>query len=148
MHRLIYIALGLFCLGLTPNSAKTAESYEVILTKHLTSFQEYPAEAAEYGLEGDAIIRLRINGKGEIVAYALVKAVGNPILDGSIAKMVEAANPAPRPPKNILNTENEVDFMMPIAFRLEPDMQSLIPIDTMFQRKVSEAWEKHQDETP
>ena len=72
---------------------------------------KYPKAAK--GLIGNAIILLKIDRFGNILAYDLERKTGHPILDESIINMIEKANPVPPFPKNYPNSEHDF-FLIPI----------------------------------
>ncbi len=138
-------AAALFLLAglvfLCPSNARASEPYAVTLTKHLTLHQSYPADAALYAIEGDVIIRLRIEKDGEISAFSFVLDPGHPLLRESVMKMLAAASPVPAPPETLFGKDTALDYMFPIAFRMELTPGSLIAIDRAFQQAVKEAFE-------
>ncbi|MCB2082112.1 MAG: TonB family protein [Rickettsiales bacterium] len=119
-----------------------AVRYETILTKHLTLHQEYPNSARLYGLEGDAIVRIQVDGEGNIPRFYFVKEAGHPILDKAVIDMLKSAQPLPKPPKSLLNSAGVIELMFPIAFRTSMDKGSLFYIDQLFRTEAEKAWDQ------
>ncbi len=119
--------------------AQPTDPYVTELTRHITLNVEYPEKAKAFDMEGDAILRIRVDAEGNILRYAFVRKPGSITLEAAIHAAMRAASPVPAPPPGYISSNiGYADFMFPIAFRLEPNMENLVPIDRLFQQKVEE----------
>jgi len=87
------------------------KSYNDILSLWLNKHKKYPKAAK--GLVGNAVILLKIDRFGNILAYNLERKTGHPILDESIINMIERANPAPPFPEDYPDIGHDF-FLIPI----------------------------------
>jgi len=120
-------------------TAAIEETYEARITRHIAKYQEYPESAQLYGIEGDAIVRIRIDRSGKIQGYRVIKAAGNYILDEAVVAMVKAANPTPPMPDHYAVGEPVAEFIFPVAFRMKENMDKIVEIDRLFQKVVQDA---------
>jgi protein TonB len=92
--------------------------YEQIISLSIQRNKVYPAEAKTQGLQGQAVIRIRINRQGNILYSRIEKPTRYPILNEAIAEMVRLSNPVPAVPVNY-PAGNLFEFLIPVSFRLE-----------------------------
>lgn len=79
--------------------------------------RHYPAAARRLGLEGRAVLGVRIDRAGHLVGKPkILESTSHGILDDEALRMVEAAAPFPPLPDGYPKLEAE--FMIPIRFRL------------------------------
>lgn len=72
-------------------------------------FRFYPPEAIRQGLEGEAIVMLRIGGNGDVLAAQIAKSSGHVILDEAALRAIRATPrfaPGPR------------EILLPVTFAL------------------------------
>ena len=91
-------------------------NYEQVLLHWLEKQKRYPKAARMRRLEGESVIRIRIDRTGAVRAFEIVEPTGTSILDRAISKMVERADPFPPFPSNYPG--NALEFAVPISFRL------------------------------
>jgi len=99
-------------------SAEVLRRYEQIISLSIQRNKVYPAEAKTQGLQGQAVIRIRINRQGNILYSRIEKPTRYPILNEAIAEMVRLSNPVPAVPVNY-PAGNLFEFLIPVSFRLE-----------------------------
>lgn len=92
--------------------------YEQVLSLWIERHKVYPAAARDAEMEGDAVIRIRINREGKILLYRLEKATKSDVLNDAIEDMVRSANPAPAVPSNY-PAGDRFEFLIPVTFRLQ-----------------------------
>lgn len=93
------------------------ETYNNILQKHFSSFQEYPEEAKAKKLEGTAIIYFKIARDGKVLVAKFMQKTGHKELDDAVAKMVRKSNPFPPMPGDFQKGKDAAEFMVPVVFK-------------------------------
>ena len=97
---------------------KTIESYSAILTKAIAKQKKYPRIAQMRGWQGEIIIDLKIDGKGNLINSKIKQKSGFKILDKEGMAMIKRASPFPKPPKEL---ESKIfNVIVPISFKLQP----------------------------
>ena len=115
-------------------TANTQNSYTQQLTKHITRHQHYPESAEIYGIEGYAILHVRLDKSGIILNFGYLKEPTHPLLHAAIIAMLEHANPAPPVPEQYLDSRSsEADFIFPVAFTIGHKPDILAAIDREFR---------------
>lgn len=89
--------------------------YEQALSEWLARHKSYPEQARGQGLEGEGMVRLRINRLGNVIYAAVEKSTGARILDEALIAMVKRANPVPPVPNNY-PAGQLFEFLIPIRF--------------------------------
>ncbi len=92
------------------------EDYGTALQEHFAKYNKYPSEAKEQGAEGTAIVYLKIDRTGKVLAARLEQKTGHDILDKAVADMVRSANPFPAMPEDYRKDQKFSEFMVPIIF--------------------------------
>ena len=92
--------------------------YEQLISLWIEKFKLYPDEARAQGMEGETIVRLRIDRRGNIRYYVLERSTGFPLLDRAAIDMVRRSNPVPAVP-NDYPEGDELEFLIPVTFRLQ-----------------------------
>lgn len=106
------------------DSAKGAQDkeivqrYEQLISLWIQKFKLYPEEARRQGMEGETIIRVRIDRRGNIHHYLLERSTGYPLLDRAAIDMIRRSNPVPAVP-NDYPPGDELEFLIPVNFRLQ-----------------------------
>lgn len=103
------------------NSAKEAElmsRYEQLISLWIEKFKQYPMEARSAGLQGETVVRIRIDRKGNIRYYILERSTGHQLLDRAAIDMVRRANPVPAVP-NDYPKGDLIEFLIPVNFHLQ-----------------------------
>ena len=102
----------------TARDAEVMARYEQMISLWIQKFKTYPEEARGQGIQGEAVLRLRITRGGQVQYYSIDKSTGSALLDRSVLAMVQRANPVPAvpddyPPGQLL------EFLVPVSFKLE-----------------------------
>jgi TonB family protein len=103
------------------NSAKEAElmsRYEQLISLWIEKFKQYPLEARSAGMQGETVVRIRIDRKGNIRYYILERSTGHQLLDRAAIDMVRRANPVPAVP-NDYPKGDLIEFLIPVNFHLQ-----------------------------
>jgi len=103
------------------SSAKEAEMmtrYEQLVSLWIKKFQIYPDEARSNGMQGETVIRIRIDRQGNIRYYILERSTGSQVLDKAAIDMVKRANPVPAVP-NDYPPGDLIEFLIPVSFILQ-----------------------------
>lgn len=90
--------------------------YESRLAAWLERHKIYPLAAQRRRMEGEVLVRVRIDRGGLVVSYALEQSSGHRILEEAVWAMVERAQPLPPFPEDLPGDEYE--FLVPVGFRL------------------------------
>ena len=97
---------------------KTIESYSTTLAKAIAKQKKYPRIAQMRGWQGEIIIDLEIDGKGNLINSKIKQKSGFKILDKEGMAMIKRASPFPKPPKEL---ESKIfNVIVPISFKLQP----------------------------
>lgn len=92
--------------------------YEQLISLWIQKFKQYPEEARRQGMQGETMVRIRIDRRGNIHYWALENSTGYIVLDRAAIDMVKRANPVPAVPNDYPEGE-QFDFLIPVNFRLE-----------------------------
>ena len=102
----------------TAKDAELMSRYEQLISQWIEKFKQYPMEAREQNLQGETVVRIRIDRKGNIRYYILEHSTGNQILDKAAIEMVRRANPVPAVP-NDYPKGDLIEFLIPVNFHLQ-----------------------------
>ena len=102
----------------TAKDAELMKRYEQLISLWIEKFKQYPMEARTQGLQGETVVRIRIDRKGNIRYYLLERSTGHPILDRAAIDMVRRANPVPAVP-NDYPKGDLIEFLIPVNFQLQ-----------------------------
>lgn len=106
-------------LGTAPsNEAEVLSHYEQAISSWIQRFKLYPEEAKKARLTGDAVLRVRIDRRGNVRYSALESSTGSPELDRAALEMVRRANPVP-PASPDYPAAEVIEFLIPVSFRLQ-----------------------------
>lgn len=92
--------------------------YEQMLSLWLQKHKLYPEEARRRQIQGEAVLRLRIDRRGNIKYFTLEKQTGTIALDRAVLDMVKRANPVPPVPDDY-PAGALLEFLVPVIFTLE-----------------------------
>ncbi len=92
--------------------------YERQLSQWLQKHKTYPMEARLAGQQGKAIVRLRMDRRGNVKYSAVDRSTGHTLLDESVMAMVKKATPMPRPPAGYPGGML-LEFLVPVVFELQ-----------------------------
>jgi periplasmic protein TonB len=96
--------------------AAVLKRWQSALVAHIERFKRYPAEARVHDERGVARVAFRIDHDGRIVASRIVQSSGFPVLDAESLEMLARAQPMPRPPAALPDTE--LSFVVPVRFNI------------------------------
>ncbi len=91
--------------------------YEQMLSQWIIKHQEYPDYARSRSMEGQGIVRVRIDRKGNILYKWLEYSTGHTLLDRAILDMIERADPVPPVPADY-PAGDMIEFRIPVSFHL------------------------------
>jgi periplasmic protein TonB len=90
--------------------------WESELAAHLERFKRYPLAARQQGEQGTVRVAFTINHEGRVLSSRIVQSSGSPMLDEETLAMLTRAQPMPRPPEKMADTE--LSFVVPVRFTL------------------------------
>ncbi|MDK9695214.1 MAG: energy transducer TonB [Siculibacillus sp.] len=96
-----------------PTPASWAKSVMVHLGRH----KRYPREARAEGTEGEVMVAIAVGRDGRVLARALHRSGGAPVLDRAALDLVDRAAPLPALPSNFL--ADRIEVVVPIRYRLK-----------------------------
>ncbi len=96
---------------------EVVKRYEQELSAWLAKHKVYPTRAQSNGIEGEGVVRLRINRLGNVTYATVEKTTGHRLLDEALIAMVKRANPVPAVPSNY-PAGQMFEFLIPIRFNI------------------------------
>jgi protein TonB len=99
------------------NAPRAIVRWESALAAHLERFKHYPDKARTRGDQGTVTVAFTIDHNGRVVNSRIVQSSGSETLDGETLAMLVRAQPLPKPPDNIL--DSELSFVVPVKFNLK-----------------------------
>ncbi len=90
--------------------------WESLLAAHIERFKRYPVEARINGEQGIVEVFFRIDHEGHVLTSRIVRSSGSTVLDQETLAMLERAQPMPRPPDNI--ADSQLSFVVPVRFNI------------------------------
>jgi periplasmic protein TonB len=103
-----------------PPQAKTPPSsvvrWESLLTAHIEHFKRYPSAARAQGDQGTVKVAFSIDHEGRLLSSRIVQSSGSTALDEEGLAMLARAQPMPKPPVNV--GDSELSFVMPVRFNI------------------------------
>jgi TonB family protein len=103
------------------SDAKNAEMisrYEQLISAWIQKFKQYPEDARAKGMQGETMVRIRIDRQGTIRYYALEYSTGSELLDHAAIDMIKRANPVPAVPADYPK-DDLIEFLIPVSFKLQ-----------------------------
>jgi protein TonB len=91
-------------------------SYERVVLARLERHKEYPRAARLKGIQGRALLRLRVTRDGRIAEARIAEGSGSEALDAATLEMARRADPLPPLPPEFPGAV--ADFIVPVAFSL------------------------------
>ncbi len=82
----------------------------------IESKRMYPAAARRIGMEGTAIVQIRVARSGRILGHTFIQSSGHHVLDSAVEKMIKACDPLPEIPPAI--GKKTIIMNIPIGFYL------------------------------
>lgn len=102
----------------TEGQAEILKRYEQLISAWIQRFKVYPEVARMQNMQGEGVLRIRIDRQGNIRYSIVDKSAGYQVLDRAIADMAKRANPVPPVPENYKASEQLLEFLVPISFKL------------------------------
>ena len=102
-------------IGNSATSEEALRTYEQLIALWFEQHKTYPAQTSNDNDEGQALLRIRIDRRGNILFYRLEHSTGNKTLDNAVIAMVKQSNPVPPIPPQYTD-DNQVEFLLPISF--------------------------------
>lgn len=102
----------------TDSKANVKVLYEQTISLWIKKFQLYPESARVQGIQGKAVVRVRIDRRGNIRYTILEENTGNADLDRAALDMVRRANPVPAVP-NSYPEGDMFEFLIPVNFEIK-----------------------------
>jgi periplasmic protein TonB len=96
--------------------AAVVRRWESALVAHIERFKRYPPEARAHDERGVARIAFTIDHEGRVVTSRVVQSSGHPELDAESLAMLSRAQPMPRPPAKL--ADSELSFVVPVRFNI------------------------------
>lgn len=98
------------------NAPRSIARWESTLAAHLERFKHYPAEARARGDQGTAKVAFTIDHEGHLLSSRIVQSSGSATLDQETLDMLARAQPMPKPPDNVF--DSELSFVVPVRFNI------------------------------
>lgn len=103
--------------GGVPEGEAELKAYGERLSRHITRQRRYPAQAVRLGMEGIALVRIRVNRDGSLGAPPRLEGSSRfRVLDAEALRMVEAA--APFSPLPAAVSRDSAELVIPVRFSL------------------------------
>ncbi len=99
-----------------PPDAEATIRYEQLLVAWLERHKQYPRRARRLRVEGEGLLRIRIDRGGNIRRLELARRTGSRILDKAALEMARRADPFPPMPE--WDPRPELEFVVPVVFAL------------------------------
>jgi protein TonB len=96
--------------------AAILKRWQSALVAHIERFKRYPAEARAHDERGVARVAFSIDHEGRILASRIVQSSGSAMLDAESLEMLNRAQPMPRPPAKL--ADSELSFVVPVRFNI------------------------------
>ena len=103
--------------GGTANVREVVSKYERLLSGWIDRHKIYPDEAYRSGVQGQVVVRIRINRRGAVAYKIIERSSGNALLDAAVLETVTRAAPMPTVPSEYPGGA-QLEFLIPIQFRI------------------------------
>ncbi len=111
-------AVGLKVGNSNSKEAEMIARYEQLISLWIQKFKLYPEDARADGMQGETVVRIRIDRRGNVRYYTLERSTGYPVLDRAAVDMIRRANPVPAVPVDYPPGE-VLEFLIPVHFSLQ-----------------------------
>lgn len=95
---------------------KSVVRWQGALAAHIEKFKRYPSEARARGEQGVAKVAFTIDHEGHLLSSRIVQSSGYAVLDQESLTMLVRAQPMPRPPEDVPDTQ--LSFIVPVRFNI------------------------------
>jgi TonB family protein len=86
------------------------------LSAHLARYKRFPLDARSRRLEGEALVRFRVDRRGRVLSFEILRSSGSAALDAEVAALLLRAQPLPPIPNSI--AQDTLTVILPIEFSL------------------------------
>jgi len=90
-------------------------SYLETISAWLERRKSYPMAARRRGLEGEVVVRLQLDNRGNVVSCGLARSSGHALLDDAVLRLVHGSQPFP----TSQGGEQIPVFLVPVRFNLK-----------------------------
>jgi periplasmic protein TonB len=90
--------------------------WQSALAAHIERFKRYPQEARSRAEQGVASVAFTIDHEGRLLSSRIVQSSGSATLDEETLAMLARAQPMPRPPEQV--SDSQLSFVVPVRFTL------------------------------
>lgn len=94
-------------------------NYAQTISLWMNKFKIYPKQAQDAGMQGRAVVRIRLDQRGQVHYRILTEHTPYPILDKAVLDAARRANPFPPIPQGYPTKDGFAEFMIPVAFTLD-----------------------------
>jgi|GEM_PF-972350 len=99
------------------NGDEIVRRYEQEISLWVARHKVYPESAKKQGIEGNAIVRIRVNRNGSIIYSSIEQSSGNNTIDDAVMEMVRQSDPVPHIPDDYPQG-SQLEFLIPVSFNL------------------------------
>ncbi|GIL41109.1 energy transducer TonB [Roseiterribacter gracilis] len=99
-----------------PAAASEREAWIASIAAQLEHSKRYPRAAKSRGLQGVAIVRVRVDRNGNVLSAQLERSAGSEMLDEEASTLAARAQPLPAAPAML--GAGPFDLLLPVSFRL------------------------------
>ncbi len=99
--------------------AEVLARYEQLISMWIQKFKQYPNTAKSAGMQGETVVRIRIDRRGNVRYYTLERSTGHAELDRAAVDMIRRANPVPAVPADYPAGGEVLEFLIPVNFQLQ-----------------------------
>lgn len=102
----------------SPAPSQALPSWQSRLLAHLNRHKRYPEDARRRGQQGVVKLRFVVDGRGQVLSFALAGKSGSASLDRATLQMIRRAQPLPVPPAELLQ-DGRLEVVAPFVYSLE-----------------------------
>jgi len=103
--------------GLSEQDQKAIARWQKKVVLHLHAHKRYPGEARRKRVQGEAVVKFKIDRSGRVIARSLSNGSGAKILDDAAIAILDRASPLPKPPAEMAG--NEFELTLPIRYQVK-----------------------------
>lgn len=103
--------------GLSDQDKKAIARWQKKVVVHLHGHKRYPSAARRKRVQGEAVVKFKIDRSGRVIARSLSNGSGARILDDAAIAILDRASPLPKPPTQMVG--NEFELTLPIRYQVK-----------------------------
>lgn len=92
------------------------QSYHATLRAWLEQHKRYPERAIRRRMQGEALLYIKLDSNGQVIAHELRQGTGHAMLDREVQAMLRRASPLPAIPDSL--SMQTMEFTVPVAFNI------------------------------